>query len=301
MILSMRYSRPLIVVTSAALLFAGACGPRAPAGREAMPEEPPAVAGVVDRAQSPPAEAEIEPLAIRFVSPNIGPPAGGNEVTIDGRGFDAYPRIAFGGVPAWIRSVTPTEIRVVVPPPARPVPAGQALAVDVTVTNPPGESASPVSEALARAYSYVGEATATPVAVAPGSASPAAEAAAGEPPAAGPSSPATDAVAQAGGGETGSPPTEEAAPAVPTLVASFSFEIASESEDCPPPGTGVSFTDRSTGGPTEWWWDLGDGTTSEEQHLEHCYPVAGMRSVTLTVSNDETSASTSKIVIAGME
>jgi len=47
----------------------------------------------------------------------------------------------------------------------------------------------------------------------------------------------------------------------------------------------VSFVDQSAYGPTEWAWDLGDGTTSTERHPTHTYDRAGSYTVTLTVSN----------------
>ncbi len=33
----------------------------------------------------------------------------------------------------------------------------------------------------------------------------------------------------------------------------------------------VQFTDQSTGSPTHWWWEFGDGETSEDQHPLHTY------------------------------
>ena len=46
-----------------------------------------------------------------------------------------------------------------------------------------------------------------------------------------------------------------------------------------------SFTDESTGGPTEWLWDFGDGDTSIEQSPTHPYLVEGSYTVTLTATN----------------
>lgn len=47
----------------------------------------------------------------------------------------------------------------------------------------------------------------------------------------------------------------------------------------------VGFTDASTGTPTAWNWNLGDGTTSTQQSPIHTYSTAGDYTVTLTVSN----------------
>ena len=47
----------------------------------------------------------------------------------------------------------------------------------------------------------------------------------------------------------------------------------------------VSFTDKSAGNPTAWYWDFGDGTNSQFQNSEHTYPTAGTYTVTLTISN----------------
>ncbi|MDH4169391.1 MAG: PKD domain-containing protein [Acidimicrobiia bacterium] len=50
-------------------------------------------------------------------------------------------------------------------------------------------------------------------------------------------------------------------------------------------GETVSFTDLSTGSPTSWSWDFGDGTTSSEQNPQHAYSRADRFVVSLTVSN----------------
>jgi PKD repeat protein len=47
----------------------------------------------------------------------------------------------------------------------------------------------------------------------------------------------------------------------------------------------VMFNDLSTGNPTSWKWDFGDGTTSTEQNPVHVYEHEGAYDVTLTVSN----------------
>jgi PKD repeat protein len=47
----------------------------------------------------------------------------------------------------------------------------------------------------------------------------------------------------------------------------------------------VAFTDTSTGSPTSWSWDFGDGTTSTTQHPTKTYSAAGTYTVALTVSN----------------
>ncbi|MFV8414992.1 right-handed parallel beta-helix repeat-containing protein, partial [Methanosarcina mazei] len=47
----------------------------------------------------------------------------------------------------------------------------------------------------------------------------------------------------------------------------------------------VSFTDSSTGSPTTWKWNFGDGTSSTEKNPVHTYSTAGSYTVTLTASN----------------
>lgn len=47
----------------------------------------------------------------------------------------------------------------------------------------------------------------------------------------------------------------------------------------------VTFTDLSTGTPTEWSWDFGDGITSTSQNPVHAYSADGQYTVTLIASN----------------
>ncbi|MDY0267142.1 MAG: PKD domain-containing protein [Methanimicrococcus sp.] len=47
----------------------------------------------------------------------------------------------------------------------------------------------------------------------------------------------------------------------------------------------VQFTDLSTGEPTSWAWNFGDGGTSTEKNPKHTYQKSGYYNVTLTVKN----------------
>ncbi len=47
----------------------------------------------------------------------------------------------------------------------------------------------------------------------------------------------------------------------------------------------VKFTDKSTGDPTSWNWDFGDGNTSTEEKPVHVYSAVGIYNVTLTATN----------------
>ena len=58
---------------------------------------------------------------------------------------------------------------------------------------------------------------------------------------------------------------------------------ASATQGCGP--LKVQFTDLSTGGPTSWSWDFGDGQTSTAQNPLITYSTPGVYSVSLTVAN----------------
>lgn len=48
----------------------------------------------------------------------------------------------------------------------------------------------------------------------------------------------------------------------------------------------IQFTDQSTGNPTSWLWNFGDGNTSTQQNPLHTYSTNGTYTVTLTVTNN---------------
>lgn len=90
----------------------------------------------------------------------------------------------------------------------------------------------------------------------------------------------------------------------PLRYAIFVFDII-DGTDTPTAGftasptTGIAplvstFTDRSTGVPTQWLWNFGDGTTSVEQNPAHTFSNPGTFSVTLTVTNSKGTATTTQ-------
>jgi PKD repeat protein len=68
----------------------------------------------------------------------------------------------------------------------------------------------------------------------------------------------------------------------PCLPPMANFVAASTSGNVP---FTVNFTDQSTGSPTSWSWDFGDGGTSTQQNPAHTYNTAGTYSVTLTATS----------------
>jgi len=50
-------------------------------------------------------------------------------------------------------------------------------------------------------------------------------------------------------------------------------------------GEAVQFADQSTGEPTAWYWDFGDGTNSAEQNPSHGYAETGSYTVVLKATN----------------
>ena len=56
----------------------------------------------------------------------------------------------------------------------------------------------------------------------------------------------------------------------------------------------VGFTDQSTGSPTSWLWDFGDGNTSTVQNPVHVFNLTGAYTVSLTATNAGGSTTTTK-------
>jgi len=51
-------------------------------------------------------------------------------------------------------------------------------------------------------------------------------------------------------------------------------------------GLTVTFDDQTFGGPNEWLWDFGDGTTSTEQNPQHTFPTPGIYQICFVASNN---------------
>ena len=76
---------------------------------------------------------------------------------------------------------------------------------------------------------------------------------------------------------------------LPALSAGFSYSPAN-----PEAGENIQFQDTSTGNPSSWSWNFGDGSTSSTQNPIHSYSTAGTYNVTLQVSNGTYTNSISK-------
>jgi PKD repeat protein len=79
---------------------------------------------------------------------------------------------------------------------------------------------------------------------------------------------------------------------LPTCAPEANFTIRAE---CPNP-LFAQFTDTSTGNPTSWSWQFGDGQTSTLQNPSHTYSTVGAFEITLTASNAGGSSSISKVL-----
>ena len=80
-----------------------------------------------------------------------------------------------------------------------------------------------------------------------------------------------------------------------TTAPTASFDVSTHN---PAIGYLVQFTDTSSGSPTVWSWDFGDGTVSNEQNPSHAYAVPGNYTVRLVVSSPSGQANTSLVLTA---
>ncbi|MFI5150731.1 MAG: PKD domain-containing protein [Bacteroidia bacterium] len=76
-----------------------------------------------------------------------------------------------------------------------------------------------------------------------------------------------------------------------SVVANFSSDVTS---GCSP--LTVSFTDLSTGTPTTWSWNFGNGNASSLQNPSAIYNTPGTYTVTLTASNGSSSSSKTSVI-----
>jgi PKD repeat protein len=91
--------------------------------------------------------------------------------------------------------------------------------------------------------------------------------------------------------------TVGAAPSAPPTPPGASFSVTPASGQAPLP---VTFKDTSTGAPTAWAWDFGDGTTSTTQNPTHTYGAPGSYTATLKVTNaGGTTTATKSIAVSG--
>lgn len=112
------------------------------------------VGNSIGRLQVEVVEQIPESFFVSGVVPNVGGPAGGELVTVQGDGFEAPLLVAFASAQARVVSVTSaTAIVVETPPAVVPVLAGSTLLVDVTVTKDLS-AAQPATATLAGAFTY---------------------------------------------------------------------------------------------------------------------------------------------------
>ncbi|MFN0028424.1 MAG: PKD domain-containing protein [Acidimicrobiales bacterium] len=79
------------------------------------------------------------------------------------------------------------------------------------------------------------------------------------------------------------------------ITADFTFADAEGSQTITA-GEVVSFTDLSTGGPTSWQWNFGDGSTASGDTVSHQFRFAGEYQVRLNVANSQDTAVVVKAV-----
>ncbi|MES2565982.1 MAG: PKD domain-containing protein [Bacteroidota bacterium] len=65
----------------------------------------------------------------------------------------------------------------------------------------------------------------------------------------------------------------------------------------PPLGSPVLFTDQTTNVPVQWYWQFGDGTTSSLQNPSKTYTVSGVKTITLSATNCNTTSIVTKTIL----
>ncbi len=86
---------------------------------------------------------------------------------------------------------------------------------------------------------------------------------------------------------------------IPTSVVEVPVADFAFSPQAPAVGLPVQFTDTSTGEPTSWAWDFGDGATSIVENPSHTFASEGSFDVALTASNDAGSNTASRALTVG--
>jgi PKD repeat protein len=82
-----------------------------------------------------------------------------------------------------------------------------------------------------------------------------------------------------------------ATPAAPPVASAFAISSSTATVRA-----NVAFTDQSTGSPTSWQWNFGDGSISNAQNPTHAYAFQGTYGVSLTVSNATSSSTASHVI-----
>ena len=99
---------------------------------------------------------EAQTFFVSSITPGVGDPQGGDDVTISGAGFDGPVRVTFNNATAQVLNVTPTRIRVRTPSATAAgitVPVGSTVPVSVGVTINVNEVGTQTDQ-LANAFTY---------------------------------------------------------------------------------------------------------------------------------------------------
>lgn len=88
---------------------------------------------------------------------------------------------------------------------------------------------------------------------------------------------------------TGEAPLGAAFQTNATCISEFGLNVCSAQA-----GTTVTFTDQTTGGPTGWSWNFGDGDTASGASVSHVFKKNGTYTVTLTATRGATTSTASR-------